>query len=84
MSQDFQLGRHAYQAIKNLQADDEYKSVFQIMGSPEELEDILKLELENEEGGSSLGKLASCFMDSLSTIGIPAVGYGLRSSFDQK
>lgn len=45
------------------------------------LEDIIDLDIEPGLGNGGLGRLAACFMDSLATLNLPAVGYGIRYEF---
>jgi len=45
------------------------------------LEDILDQEEEPGLGNGGLGRLAACYMDSLSSLGVPAIGYGIRYEF---
>jgi len=45
------------------------------------LEEIVAHEDEPGLGNGGLGRLASCYMDSLATLGIPAIGYGIRYEF---
>lgn len=42
------------------------------------LDDFIDLDIEPGLGNGGLGRLASCFLDSLATLNIPAVGYGIR------
>jgi starch phosphorylase len=45
------------------------------------LEDFLAWDVEPGLGNGGLGRLAACFIDSLATLDIPAVGYGIRYEF---
>jgi len=45
------------------------------------LHDILDQEEEPGLGSGGLGRLAACFMDSLSSLEVPAIGYGIRYEF---
>jgi glycogen phosphorylase len=45
------------------------------------LDEIIEQEEEPGLGNGGLGRLASCFLDSLASLEIPAIGYGIRYEF---
>jgi starch phosphorylase len=46
-----------------------------------DLDELIDLDAEPGLGNGGLGRLAACFIDSLATLDIPAVGYGIRYEY---
>ncbi|MBI4958658.1 MAG: glycogen/starch/alpha-glucan phosphorylase [Desulfovibrio sp.] len=47
----------------------------------QDLDAIVNHEVEPGLGNGGLGRLAACYMDSLATLGVPAIGYGIHYEF---
>ena len=60
-------------ALKALHPDGHHSDV--------NLDILIAQEEEPGLGNGGLGRLAACYMDSLSTLGVPAIGYGIRYEF---
>lgn len=79
LSAEFLLGPQLGNNINNLGI---YKNVKQAMDEIGlDLNEILNQETEPGLGNGGLGRLAACYMDSLATLDIPAIGYGIRYEF---
>ncbi len=76
MSMEFLMGRALGNNIINIMAQDEIREVLQEMGV--DLNVIEDQEPDAALGNGGLGRLAACFLDSLSTLGYPAYGCGIR------
>ena len=46
-----------------------------------DLEAIIAKEVDPGLGNGGLGRLAACFMDSIATLGLPGMGYGIRYEY---
>lgn len=79
LSAEFLMGRHLLNNIVNLGIENEVREM--LGDSCLELEDLLEWERDPGLGNGGLGRLAACFLDSLATLEIPAVGYGIRYEF---
>ena len=79
LSAEYLLGQ---QLEKNLLYTDTYEYAHETMRQHEiDLEDLIKMDIEPGLGNGGLGRLSACFMDSLATLNIPAVGYGIRYEY---
>ncbi|HNT27144.1 MAG TPA: glycogen/starch/alpha-glucan phosphorylase, partial [bacterium] len=79
LSAEFLLGPHLGNNLINLGLWDEVKAAVAALG--QDLETLLEQEEEPGLGNGGLGRLAACYMDSLATLNIPAIGYGIRYEF---
>ncbi|KAF7137278.1 hypothetical protein RHSIM_Rhsim07G0038700 [Rhododendron simsii] len=69
-------GRALTNAIGNLDIQDAYIDALNKLGH--ELEEVVEQEKDAALGNGGLGRLASCFLDSMATLNLPAWGCGLR------
>ncbi|MDD2091872.1 glycogen/starch/alpha-glucan phosphorylase [Pseudomonas guariconensis] len=76
LSLEFLIGRLLYDSLSNLGLLDIAREALE--GLDVDLERIRLLEPDAALGNGGLGRLAACFMESMSTLGIAAHGYGIR------
>lgn len=79
LSAEFLLGPHLSNNLINLGIYDQVRQAVEESG----LDFVQLREIEEEPGlgNGGLGRLAACYMDSLSSLEIPAIGYGIRYEF---
>ena len=79
LSAEFLMGPHLGNNLVNLGIEDVVRDAVSDLGL--DLERLLQLEAEPGLGNGGLGRLAACFIDSLATLEIPSLGYGIRYEF---
>ena len=79
ISAEFLIGKLLSNNLINLGIYNEVKE--QLSKAGHSLEDIEELEVEPSLGNGGLGRLAACFIDSMSTLGLPGDGVGLKYHF---
>jgi starch phosphorylase len=79
LSAEFLVGPHLGNNLLNLGITDTIKSVVGELGL--DFDELLQTEDEPGLGNGGLGRLAACYLDSLATLEIPALGYGIRYEF---
>lgn len=79
LSMEFLIGRSLANTITNLRLD----PVAQRLVKEENLHPLALIEQEPDAGlgNGGLGRLAACFIDSMATMQLPAMGYGLRYEY---
>ena len=76
---EFLIGRAFSNNLVNLGLYDTYAAALAEMGY--ELGEVEEQEADAGLGNGGLGRLAACFLDSLSTLDLPAMGFGIRYEY---
>jgi starch phosphorylase len=76
LSLEFLIGRLFRDAASNLAMLEPLREALASFGVT--LDDIAEIEPDAALGNGGLGRLAACFIESMASVGIPAIGYGIR------
>ena len=76
---EFLIGRTLSNAALNLGIETSLREGLQALGH--ELENIEEMETDAALGNGGLGRLAACFLDSMATMDLPGMGYGIRYEY---
>jgi len=76
LSIEFLIGRLLFDTLTNLQLVEPARAALASLGA--DLDRLREIEPDAALGSGGLGRLAACYLDSLSALGIPAYGYGIR------
>ncbi len=76
---EFLLGRSLKNNLYNLGLEEDFRKALE--GMDVKLDNLYEQEPDAGLGNGGLGRLAACFMDALSTLGYPAMGYSLRYEY---
>jgi glycogen phosphorylase len=79
LSLEFLIGRLLGNNVINLDLEESCRAAMSELGL--DWEALRDREVDAGLGNGGLGRLAACFLDSMSTLNLPAVGYGLRYDF---
>ncbi|CAI2718466.1 glycogen/starch/alpha-glucan phosphorylase [Nitrospina watsonii] len=79
LSMEYLVGRALSNYLVNLDFKKEICRAIEKLGL--DLERIEQNDIEAGLGNGGLGRLAACFMDSMATLGLPAMGYGMRYEY---
>lgn len=79
LSAEFLMGPQLGNNLINLGLEQEVREALQLESL--DLEQLAEQEEEPGLGNGGLGRLAACFLDSMATLEIPSIGYGIRYEF---
>ena len=79
LSAEYLPGPHLGLNLLNLGITEQARQGLSQLGY--DLDDLIEQEEEPGLGNGGLGRLAACYMDSLASLQVPAIGYGIRYEF---
>ncbi len=79
MSMEFLVGTSLHNNLFNMGIEDTVNSILSEKGIS--LSELYEMEPDAGLGNGGLGRLASCYMDSMTTLGYPATGFSIRYEF---
>lgn len=79
MSMEFLVGTSLRNNLFNMGIEDDVNAILKEKGV--DLSELYEMEPDAGLGNGGLGRLASCYMDSMTTLGYPATGYSIRYEF---
>ena len=79
LSAEFLPGPHLANNLLNLGLTENTRQAMKELGM--NLDDLVEQEEEPGLGNGGLGRLASCYLDSMASLEVPAIGYGIRYEF---
>jgi starch phosphorylase len=79
LSLEFLIGRMLTNAALNLGIDEPVRDGLHKLGV--EMEKVVEMETDAALGNGGLGRLAACFLDSMATLDLPGMGYGIRYEY---
>lgn len=79
LSMEYLPGRLLANALLALGIYDETRAACTQLGA--DFDTLIDMEADPGLGNGGLGRLASCFLDSLATLGLPGMGYGIRYDY---
>ncbi len=79
LSLEFLIGRTLSNAALNLGVKSELSEGLKALG--QDMERIEELETDAALGNGGLGRLAACFLDSMASLDVPGMGYGIRYEY---
>ncbi|WP_233401827.1 glycogen/starch/alpha-glucan phosphorylase [Marinomonas ostreistagni] len=79
LSMEYLMGRMLVNNVHNVRVFAEAQKAIEELGLS--WDDVCEVEVDMGLGNGGLGRLAACFLDSLATLDLPAIGYGIYYEF---
>ena len=79
MSMEFLVGTSLRNNLYNLGIEEEFTKAVEKFGF--DMKDLYEMEPDAGLGNGGLGRLASCYLDSMSSVGLPGTGFSIRYEF---